>query len=131
MSTIGIGYDMQTHSVTVTDPEGCESSLSINIAFDFAACTGVEEPGSGKLCRIYPNPGDGTLHIVFAESVKDAEIMVSNPLGQIVWGPEEYKGIAKSGEVMVSLGKQPGGIYFIHIRNRNSAGDSFRYILRK
>ncbi len=131
VATTGIGFDVQTHSVTVTNQSGCQSELSISIVFDFSVCSGIAGNEGNQICRIYPNPGDGTMRLVFPQVAKVAEVTVSNILGQNVWGPYEFKDIEINGERVVDLGKLPEGIYFIHVKNEDSVSYTAKYILRK
>jgi hypothetical protein len=132
VTSTGIGFDMQTFSVVVTNPEsGCSSGDTVSVIFDFSACNGVSDNIPGNSYQIYPNPGDGTLHLVFQSGVKEAEVHVSNILGQNIWGPFEYKDSDGNGEVMINLGKQPDGVYFIHIKNDNLVLSTSKYILRR
>ncbi|MCK9399900.1 MAG: hypothetical protein M0Q51_07905 [Bacteroidales bacterium] len=131
VATTGIGFDMQTHSVTVTNPSGCQLEATVNVIFDFSACNGIEGDETGKLCRIYPNPGDGTLHLVFQPGVKEAIVSASNLLGQNICGPYHFDGLDKKSEVIINIGNQPEGVYFIHIKNNVSVLYTTKYILRR
>jgi hypothetical protein len=131
VATTGIGFDMQTYSVTVTNPSGCQSEATISVIFDFSACNGIEGNETGKLCRIYPNPGDGTLHLVFQPGVKEAVVSASNLLGQNIWGPYHFDGLDKKGEVIINIGNQPEGVYFIHLKYDDSVLFTTKYILRR
>jgi hypothetical protein len=132
VATTGIGFDMQSYSVLVTNPStGCQASDTVIVIFDFSACNGIKDDNPGNSCRIYPNPGDGTLHVVFQSGVKKAIVSVSNMLGENIWGPNEFGSLDVNGEVVISLEKKPEGVYFIHIKNDNSVLNSFKYILRK
>jgi len=132
VTTTGIGFDMQTYSVTVTNPTtGCQSGDTVSIVFDFSACNAIDEDNSGNSCLIYPNPGDGTLHLVFQRGVREAIVSASNLLGENIWGPFEFKNLDVDGEVVINLGKMPEGVYFIHIKNDNSVLSTSKYILRR
>jgi hypothetical protein len=132
VSTTGIGFDMRTYSVAVTNPvSGCQSENTINIIFDFSACNGINVNETGNSCLIYPNPGDGTLHLVFQPGVKEAVVSASNLLGKNVWGPFLFKDLEVNNEVVINLGKNPEGVYFIHIENNNSVTSTSKYILRR
>lgn len=131
LATTGIGFDMQSYSVTVTNPLGCQSEATISVIFDFSACNGIEGNETGKLCRIYPNPGDGTLHLVFQPGVKEAVVSASNLLGQNIWGPYHFDGLDKKGEVIINIGNQPEGVYFIHLKYDDSVLFTTKYILRR
>ena len=52
-------------------------------------------------------------------------------LGRDIWGPFEYKDTDVNGEIIINLGMQPEGVYFIHIKNDNSVLSTSKYILRR
>ena len=43
VGTTGIGFDLKTIWVQVENEEGCMSTDTIRVMFDFAQCTGVSE----------------------------------------------------------------------------------------
>jgi len=132
VATTGIGFDMQTYSVIVTNPStGCQSGDTVRVVFDFSACNGVESNETGNPCNIYPNPGDGTLHLAFHPGVKEATVSASNLLGETIWGPCHFKDLEINGEVVVNLGQKPEGVYFIRIKNEESVLSTAKYILRR
>jgi hypothetical protein len=133
VATTGIGFDIQTYSVTITNPtSGCHSGDTVNVIFDFSACNGIKDDNSGNSYLIYPNPGDGTLHLVFQPGVKEAIVNASNLLGENIWGPFQFKDVdVNGGEVIINLGKMPEGVYFIHIKKDNSILNTSKYILRR
>jgi hypothetical protein len=131
VATTGIGYDSQTHSVTVTNSSGCQKDKTASIVFDFAACAGIEDNKTEQFYLVYPNPGDGTLHLLFKAGVKEAVVTACNLLGQNIWGPYEFKNIEENGEVEINLGMQTEGVYFIHITNQDSDSYTSKYIFRK
>jgi hypothetical protein len=104
--------------------------MSILVIFDFSACTGIDGNETDRLCRIYPNPGNGTLHLVFQTGISKATVTASNILGQNVYGPFQYDASGLNGEVVIHLGKIPDGIYFINI-NSEDYSYTTKYILRR
>ncbi|HLP50141.1 MAG TPA: M43 family zinc metalloprotease [Chitinophagales bacterium] len=67
---------------------------------------------------IYPNPGNGLLHVRYALGSGDkATLKVSNPLGEQV----AYKETASAqGTISIDLGNQPAGIYFVTVQGPHS-----------
>jgi hypothetical protein len=130
VATTGIGFDMQTYTVTVTNQSECQSELTASIIFDFSACSGVEGT-TDQVCRIYPNPGNGTLYLIFEPGVRKATVSASNILGQNIWGPYQYNNSEINEEVVIKLDRIPDGIYFINIKNEDSASYTSKYILRR
>jgi hypothetical protein len=130
VATTGIGFDMQTHSVTVINQSGCSNGSSVNIVFDFASCTGVNGIEAEPNFSIYPNPGDGKLYLLIHSGIKEVEVSATNMHGKKVWGPYQYKDVESNEKIVVSLGEIPAGIYFIHVKEGSGSYTS-KYILRK
>ncbi|NTV83613.1 MAG: T9SS type A sorting domain-containing protein, partial [Bacteroidales bacterium] len=132
VATTGIGFDMQTYSVTVTNQSGCSAESSVNIVFDFSACTGIEGNADEFFCRIYPNPGKGTIRIQMKPGTKEVEVSVSNIYGQNIREPFLYRDLENNGgEVLILMDDQPDGVYFIHVRNEELISNTYKYILRR
>jgi hypothetical protein len=132
IATTGIGFDMQTYTVTVTNQSGCSSESSATVVFDFSACTGIDGNENEQFCRIYPNPGKGKIQILMVPGTREAEVSISNMYGQNIMEPYLYSDLEiKGGEVVILLEGQPEGIYFIHVRNENLITNTYKYILRR
>ena len=131
VSTTGIGFDIKTYSVIVTNQSECQSEAEVSIVFDYAACTGISNDETEPYCHVYPNPGDGKLHLVFRSGVEEAEVSVSNIFGQNIWGPYQFKNIGAAGDIVIDLENKSDGFYFIHLKNNGSELYTFKYILRK
>jgi hypothetical protein len=58
-SSSGIGFEIQSYTVKVTNSFGCVDSSKINITFSFAACTGIWEKDNSSSLTLWPNPGKG------------------------------------------------------------------------
>lgn len=129
IATTGIGFDMQTPSVTVTSQSGCQATASVTIVFDFAACTGIDDTDRGGPFRVYPNPGDGRLNLVFDQRFNDLDVLVTNILGQTVFGPRNFQGMMDSESILIDLGHQPDGLYFIRIHADDKVSHAVKYIL--
>jgi hypothetical protein len=63
VQTTGIGYDIQTYSVEVTNEQNCTSVAGITVIYSFAACTGIDLPGWPAGLKIYPNPASDVLNV--------------------------------------------------------------------
>jgi hypothetical protein len=131
VATTGIGFDMQTYSVTITNQSGCTATSSVNIVFDFSACSGIEGLDGGAGFRIYPNPGNGTVRLVMEPGIKEVLVSVTNIFGQNVMEPCLFSDLDGNGEVELFLGDQPEGIYFIHGSNKDYFLGTLKYILKK
>ncbi len=115
--TTGIIYDEQQLSVTVTNQNGCSSSSSIRIIFNFEACTGISDMEKDKFFLIYPNPTNGMLTIEIKDQKKPLRGMVCNTLGSVL---KEFvikpdKDGHESREI--DLSSLPKGLYVIKIIN--------------
>ncbi len=131
VATTGIGFDMQTYNVTVTQA-GCSSDAIVTVVYDFSACSGTGEAGKESFCKIYPNPGKGLLNLIIEPGVKEVEVHVTNILGHNILEPGVYNNIENSGgEIMLRFDNQPDGIYFVHVKNENSGMYSYKYILQR
>jgi hypothetical protein len=131
VATTGIGFDMQTHSVIVTNQSGCQSDSSVRIIFDFSACSGIGGNETVQFCYVYPNPGDGNLHLLFQPGVKQAVVNVTNVLGQNIWGPCQFNDLEVNDEAVIKFGRKPEGVYFIHFMTEGSVSHTSKYILRR
>lgn len=129
IATTGIGFDLQTYSVTVTNQSGCSSETSVNVAFDFSACTGVNENGS-NICRIYPNPGNGIIHLLPEAGTRELVVSVNSGIGKIVWGPVRFDAKDLDREITINLGEYQAGMYFIQVQDENGSSVVSKYILK-
>jgi hypothetical protein len=128
-ASTGIGFDFKTITVTVTSPEGCVGTDQRTIVFDFAACTGIEENGNESGFRIYPNPGNGLIHIENLLGNRKCTFSVSDIYGRKVLPEQEilFNGNEKS--FNLDLGSEPKGIYFIRISENGKNLVSMKYLL--
>ncbi len=131
-ASTGIGFDMQTYTVTVTSLSGgCQSEQSVNVIFDFTACTGVGEDLSSAICQIYPNPGDGNIRMIFDPELKQAEIDVLSIQGYPVSDVFTYYKSLMNNELILPVGYLSEGMYFIRISDKKGINQLYKYILRK
>jgi hypothetical protein len=131
VATTGIGFDMQTYTVTVTNQAGCQSDASAVIVFDFSACTGIGDEAAYAPVGIYPNPGNGDIKLVFEERVGKASVYVCNMLGQKVMETINIDFHDGRKESTLQLGKLPEGIYFIRVTVNSSDIYSTKYLLTR
>ncbi|HLP19092.1 MAG TPA: T9SS type A sorting domain-containing protein, partial [Chitinophagales bacterium] len=109
--------------VEVSDLTGSNPNI-VEGAFDkFEIKEGVilglnDEVDANMAVSIYPNPGNGMLHVRYALSSGDkATLKVCNTLGEQV----AYKETASAqGTISLDLGSQPDGIYFVTVQGPHS-----------
>ena len=80
---------------------------------------------------IYPNPGDGTLHLLFNPGTNKAVVSATNLAGQTIWGPCHYSDLEIIGEVVLNLNDLAKGVYFIHVKDENRVSFPMKYLLLK
>jgi hypothetical protein len=131
VGTTGIGFNMQTYSVTVTNQAGCSETGTVSIIFDFSACSGIEGNSADPGFSIYPNPGNGTFKIILENGINEAFVTVTGLLGQTVMSRSHFTDLERKGEIDLSLDKQPNGIYFIHVSDGNSLFSTSKYIIKR
>lgn len=116
VGTTGIGFDMKTFSVLVTDPNGCSTEESITVLFDFSQCLGIsEDPHFGDI-RIYPNPNSGSFTVEISGYTGNISLSVSNMYGQVLLR-KEFRGVRIDLNEDFSLEGIPAGIYLITLKD--------------
>lgn len=118
IGALGIGYELQRHSVTVTDTvSGCISSRTLFIEFSMAACEySVYTPALGSYIKVYPNPAKDLLMVEYTHPSAEMMMLILNIHGQQVL-PEEI--IQPGGRELHRSdisGLKPG-VYFIRFNN--------------
>ncbi len=84
-STTGLGFDMQTYSVTVTNQNDCRNEATINITFTFDACVGINELKPGQDFILYPNPAGSVCRISMKGKQTLQEVTVMDIPGSQVY----------------------------------------------
>jgi hypothetical protein len=131
VGTTGIGFDMRTFWVTVTSPQGCVTTDQRTLTFDFAACNGIEEPAAESGFRIYPNPGNGKIHIENVTGIENCVLNINDIFGRevvknrsIVFSPNDMT-------CNLDLGLYPPGLYFIRISTAGKDLVAMKYLLKR
>lgn len=119
VSTTGIGYDVQTYSVEVTNGDGCISSATINVIFSFNACVGIDDAGKEARIEVYPNPADSKLTLNRWEIPDEFNISLVNIYGQQVAAFSAEKLVPGSGLISLDLPALTAGVYILKIENRS------------
>ncbi|TAK41131.1 MAG: T9SS type A sorting domain-containing protein [Saprospiraceae bacterium] len=84
------------------DGSPCDT-LGIDVAAE------KEMPGRTDI-KVYPNPASTTLTVALPQEVLDAELMVVDCLGKVV-----YQGKVAGSEVLLDISSLPNGIYFCQL----------------
>ena len=130
VGTTGIGFDIKTYTVTVTSPEGCSSTDERTIIFDFAACTGIDEPVSESGFQIYPNPGNGTLHISNQTGIKSCQLSITDIFGRKLIDGQEIVFTVQEETIKLDMELFPPGIYLVRISENGRTLASMKYLLK-
>jgi hypothetical protein len=115
IATTGIAFDFKTVGVTVISTEGCESTGSRNIMFDFAACSGMEDSNPNTGFSIYPNPGNGLITIENHQLSGKYLLTVINSNGCPLIKDQEILFLQTHDQTGLDLRNYPGGLYMIRI----------------
>jgi hypothetical protein len=99
VGTTGIGFDFKTIWVRVENDDGCMSTDTIKIVFDFAECSGVEEHDQETDVFLYPNPTTGKVLIEWTGLSGNVDMQITDLhgtkiMGQAIIAPSsgQYKG---------------------------------------
>jgi len=113
VGTTGIGFDVKTLDLTITNADGCVYSDTVTIIFDFASCTGIGERDYNPGFLVYPNPTPGLLHVTFHQGEKFNEIDVIDIHGVVL--KKEMLHFSNTGHstIIINLTDSPEGIYFL------------------
>jgi hypothetical protein len=129
VATTGIGFDFKTISVTVTSPEGCFDTDERNIVFDFAACNGIDDQADESGFHIYPNPGNGIVHVENLVGLRKCLISVTDIYGRKVMAEQEITFSETVKTYTLDLSFNSKGIYFIRISDNGKNLVSLKYLL--
>jgi hypothetical protein len=127
----GIGFDIKTVSVTVTSPEGCETTSQRTIAFDFTACSGLGDHETASGLHLYPNPGNG---LIYLEKWGESGILllsVTDCSGRSILKNREIIFSESNNQYILDLNSHPPGIYLIRLTGNGFTPVSIKYVLIK
>jgi hypothetical protein len=115
VGTTGIGFDLQKIWLQIENADGCINSDTIQVVFDFAECSGVEENDAETSLYLYPNPTTGKVLIEWSGISGNVDLQVTDLHGykifrQAIMVPAtgEYKG-------SFDLSGNPVGIYLLRL----------------
>lgn len=121
ISTSGIIFDSQEHSVTVTDiTTRCVQEATIQIDFTFIACSyGVEEKAFDDLVKVYPNPANSSA-VVSIDGHPDSYVMELHDLrGKLLQKESFQKNYSGIYNHTIGLSSLSTGTYFVRVTSKD------------
>jgi hypothetical protein len=122
ISSSGIGFEVQTYTVWVTNENSCVDSATINVIFSFSACVGVNEQNDSKDFRVYPNPSDGVFTILMNPLRSHMDIEIFNLFGMKVFSEGVSAFIGHPLERRLDVSYLPSGLYILKLTGKNFSG---------
>jgi hypothetical protein len=120
VGTSGIGVTSKMISVVVENEYGCISSDSINVIFDFGACTGIDDYTARNYFNIFPNPVVGnTLQISSIIPIGGVSISIYDLVGSVLYFSQPPNATFTEN---IDVSEYPSGIYFIEFRSNTYNG---------
>jgi hypothetical protein len=115
VATTGIGFDIQTYDVVVTNQNGCKNSATINITFTFDDCVGIEELKEGVDFNVYPNPVEQSCRLILHKKAGSVEISLISLLGTISFQQTHNQVKGLNSEFEIFTGNLNSGIYILRV----------------
>jgi hypothetical protein len=117
VGTTGIGYDMQSYRVRVLNEYGCVDSADSRVFFSFSACEGIEDLLPEGSFTVYPNPGNGKIHLEIKYHGQDLDVEITTMMGEVVLNDKiSFYGGGFPGRDY-DLSQLPKGLYIINLKN--------------
>lgn len=118
IGALGIGYELQRHTVTVTDlVSGCVNTRTLYVEFSMAACEfSVSNPAIASFIKVFPNPAKDVLLIEYSYPGQEITMSILNIHGQQVLPLETIHHEAGRLHRTDISGLLPG-VYFIRFSN--------------
>jgi len=113
LSTTGIGFNVKTLYLKITNTEGCDYTDSVTVVFDFAACFGIDEYKTFPTVKVYPNPTTGLINIELEEGEGFSELQILNPQGYIIYKMDLGKLRPGNNKIVADLSAFPKGVYLL------------------
>lgn len=129
VATTGIGNDVQLFRVRVLNGFGCIDFAFTRVSFTFSACTGIDDVFPDGALTVYPNPGNGKLHLEVRYPGQFLELNITTIIGQPVLSDR----IEYSGNQLLTrdydLTAFPKGLYLVTLKN-NDFSRSVKFVNR-
>jgi hypothetical protein len=115
LSSSGIGYEVQTYMVTVTNENGCIDSATINVIYTYDACVGINEKVTGEGLVIVPNPNDGNFRLISDFVNGQVQLDIYDIYGQLEMS-RKIDNFSKTGTLnSIDVSFIPEGIHIIRL----------------
>jgi hypothetical protein len=121
-STTGIGYDLQTYSVVVTNQNGCSNASAINVIFTFDDCVGIDEHDRHAEFSVYPNPAHGSFRLLIRNSTREVNVQLINLVGTTVMNGSLDRSTNPSMDKEFDISAIPPGLYILRVQSEKFAG---------
>lgn len=119
VGTSGVGSPVKIIWVVAEDENGCISTDTITVVFDWAACTAIDEIIKEHF-QIYPNPvNDGKLFITAKKHISNLEISLYDEKGSV------RKKTPYENQDFIDVSMLPPGMYFVNLKS-----DEFDWFLK-
>jgi hypothetical protein len=123
-STTGIGYDVQTYSVVVTNENGCSSSSTINVIFTFDNCVGISEHAANPNFTISPNPARSSFRLHILNRSADLSVQLMDLTGRKLLETSFISAGDQSDDKTINISSLNPGTYILHVRSEKFAGSA-------
>jgi len=131
VGSTGIGFDIKTFNVIVTNADSCASQGTINIYFDFAACNGIGDMNSDSRLRIYPNPGDGRINLEFTGISGEMILTVTDMFGREIIGDKTISFEPSNNTYVLDIQRYSEGVYLIKLLDKKGSMITGRFLLSR
>ncbi|MDP1623730.1 MAG: choice-of-anchor L domain-containing protein [Bacteroidales bacterium] len=128
-STTGIGFDVQSYHVVVTNQNGCKNKASIKITFSFNDCVGIEEHSRNLNFSIYPNPAHGSFRLIIRNPGNAVSIELINMVGSKMLTGSLNRSDHPAMEKEFDVSSLPRGVYILRVRGQKFTG-AVKLVLR-
>jgi hypothetical protein len=125
VGTTGLGFDSKKIWVEVTNGDGCMSTDTVMVFFDFAECSGVEEQDDNVFINLFPNPTTGIVQFEWKGMHGLVDMIVTDVHGKPVLKQQILSPLTGNYTGTFNLDDQPKGIYIVKF----FSGD--RVVIRK
>ncbi|MFZ4520427.1 MAG: choice-of-anchor L domain-containing protein [Bacteroidales bacterium] len=121
-STTGIGYDVQTYTVVVTNQNGCINSATIKLTFTFDDCVGIGERTGNSDFSLYPNPAHQSFRLLINNTSSYAHIELRNMVGQRILEKELFRQGNSTLLQEFDVSELQRGVYILHVQCKTTSG---------